>query len=219
MTCYLRFHEIVVGVQRTGAGEIDWDESLRRWQAATGAEGRDAALEAMPVTAVDVDALPATDLEPFAGLIVSSRTDQRLLDGMADRLAGFLDAGRVLVFSGQLAGGWIPGAAPFERHEPVPEGPPQLASEALFDGVDPKDVTGLLYRDGWHRPPDGAEIVARRADGSPGTYVDRTSTAGTILLHGGLDFLSFATDRSSAATMIPRLVAWVRAEADDVERP
>ncbi len=217
MTCYLRLHEVAVAVHRDVEG-ADWDEALHRWRDADGVDGRDAAMAAMPVTAVDLDDLPGTDLDPFAGLILSGRSDQRLLAGMADRLAAFLHRGRTVVFSGQLALGWLPGATPFEvaptTDQPGPGGLPQLACDALFAGVAPNDLGAtFLYGHGWHCPPEGAEVVARRADGTPGAYVDRTSTAGTILLHGGANLLANATTQSSAATIAPRLVAWVAGQA------
>ncbi|MGH8998653.1 MAG: hypothetical protein ACRDY7_04610 [Acidimicrobiia bacterium] len=216
MTCYLRMHEIAVAVRRP-LGPTDWDDTLRRWREARGVEGRDAALASMPVAAVDFDDLPDTDLGPFAGLILSGRSDQRLLAGMSAGIEAILEEGGVVVFSGQLAGEWLPGTTPFERTgassapgpDPLGAGPPQLASPALFDGVDPADVPSLLYRDGWHRPPSGAQVVARRADGTPGAYIDRNSTAGTILVHCGPNLLANGTSASSAARIVPRLVSWV----------
>jgi hypothetical protein len=74
----------------------------------------DAALAAMPVTAIDLDDLPTAELAPFAGLILAGRSDQGLLATMQDKLRGFLDEGRVVVFSGQLTHDWLPGATAFE---------------------------------------------------------------------------------------------------------
>lgn len=217
MTCYLRLHEVAVAVHRDAEG-TDWDQALERWRKADGVAGRDAALAAMPVSAIDFDDLPGADLDPFSGLIFSGRSDQQLLAGMRDRLAAFLDRGRVVVFSGQLTGDWLPGAAPFSPnaadHEAGEEGHPHLACDALFAGVAPADLGAtFLYRHGWHRPPDGAEVVARRADGTPGAYVDRTSTGGTILLHGGANLLANATTDRSAARIAPQLVTWVGSQA------
>lgn len=66
MTCYLRLHEIAVAV-RAGPEGTDWDECLRLWRAADGVGGRDLALGAMPVTAIDLDDLPSADLATAAG--------------------------------------------------------------------------------------------------------------------------------------------------------
>jgi hypothetical protein len=56
-------------------------------------------------------------------------------------------------------------------------------------------------------------VIAQRADGTPGAYVDQTSTGGTVLLHGGANLLANATTSSSAARIAPQLIDWVRREA------
>ena len=215
MTCYLRLHEIAVAVH-AGAGSTDWDECLRLWRAADGVAGRDAALGAMPVTAIDLDDLPTAELTPFAGLILAGRSDQSLLAAMQDKLRGFLDKGRVVVFSGQLTQTWLPGATAFEPGPP-PGGEParhQLVDHPIFSSVSPDDLgANFLYSNGWHRPPAGAGVIAQRADGTPGAYVDRASTRGTVLLHGGANLLANATTDSSAARIAPQLIDWVRQEA------
>ncbi len=217
VTCYLRMHEIVVAV-RAGAGQTDWAESLRRWRAADGVAGRDRALAAMPVTPIDLDELPATDLSAFAGLIFAGRSDQDLLAGMREKLRQFLDGGRVVVFSGQLTRGWLPGASPFETLEPHPstadEGPPRLAEHPLFAGVPASELgAGFLYRNGAHRPPPGATVIAQRADGTPGAYLDRASSAGTVLVHGGANLLANATVDGPTARLAGQLVDWIQDEA------
>lgn len=216
MTCYLRLHEVAVAVHGDVEG-TDWDEALGHWRDADGVDGRDAALAAMPVTAIDLDNLPGADLGTFAGLILSGRADQRLLAGMSDRLAAFLDQGRVVAFSGQLTHDWLPGETAFEPAPSAEEadgGNPRLAAHPLFIGVAPDDLGAtFLYHHGWHRPPEGAEVIAWRADGTPGAYVDRTSTDGTILLHGGANLLANATTDRSAARIAPQLVAWVAGQA------
>lgn len=210
MTCYLRLHEIAVAVRAEPAGGTDWDEVGRRWQGADGVDGRDVALAAMPVDLVEMDDLPATDLDGVAGLVLSGRSDQRLLAGLADRVAGLLDRGGVVVFSGQLTHDWLPGAQAFERAPArTADGPPRLAAHPVFAGVDPADLgPSFLYRNGWHRPPDGAQVIARRADGTPGAYVAHHG-AGTVLLHGGANLLANGATTGSATRIVPQLVEWV----------
>lgn len=215
MTCYLRLHEIAVAVH-AGADSPDWHESLQLWRAADGVAGRDAALAAMPVTAIDLDDLPTAELAPFAGLILAGRSDQGLLAAMQDKLRGFLDQGRVVVFSGQLTHDWLPGATAFEPGSAADAepGPPQLNDHPIFCSVSPQDLgTNFLYSNGRHRPPAHADVIAQRADGTPGMYVDRASTGGTVLLHGGANLLANATMDSSAARIAPQLIDWVRQEA------
>ncbi|HVE95991.1 MAG TPA: hypothetical protein VNA67_03270 [Pseudonocardiaceae bacterium] len=215
MTCYLRLHEIAVAVH-ADADNTEWAECLGLWRAADGAAGRDAALAAMPVTAIDLDDLPTAELAPFAGLILAGRSDQGLLTAMQDKLCGFLDQGRVVVFSGQLTHDWLPGATAFEP-DPAADGesgPPQLGDHPIFSSVSPPDLgTNFVYSNGRHRPPAGADVIAQRADGTPGAYVDRASTRGTVLLHGGANLLANATTDNSAARIVPQLIEWVRHEA------
>ncbi|MFN2495318.1 MAG: hypothetical protein ABR608_05345 [Pseudonocardiaceae bacterium] len=212
MTCYLRLHEIAVAVH-AGTEGTDWDECIRLWRAAEGAGGRNLALDAMPVTAIDFDDLPTADLSPFAGLVLAGRSDQVLLADMRDKLRGFLDSGRVVVFSGQVTHDWLPGAVAFEpgATADAESGPPRLAEHPLFSGVSADDLGGsFLYPNGWHRPPPSAEVIVHRADGAPGAYLDRASTGGTVLLHSGANLLANATMKSSAARIAPQLVEWVR---------
>ena len=49
MTCYLRLHEVAVAVHPAPGEVTDWDEVGRRWRLAHGVDGRDGALDAMPV--------------------------------------------------------------------------------------------------------------------------------------------------------------------------
>ena len=218
MTCCLRLHEIAVAVYAgtESTNSTDWGECLPLWWSADGVAGRDVALAAMPVTAIDLDDLPTAELAPFAGLILAGRSDQSLLAMMQDKLRGYLDKGRVVVFSGQLTHGWLLGATAFE---PGPQlggepGPPQLHDHPILSGVSPDDVGAtFLYSNGRHRLPVGADVIAQRADGTPGAYVDRTSTGGTVLLHGGAHLLANATTGSSAARIAPQLIDWVRREA------
>ncbi len=215
MTCYLRLHEIAVAVQ-AGADSTEWDACLPLWRAADGVAGRDAALAAMPVTAIDLDDLPTAELAPFAGLILAGRSDQSLLAAMQDKLRGFLDEGRVVVFSGQLTHNWLPGATAFESGPQLggKPGPPQLDDHPIFSGVSPDDFgANFLSSNGRHRLPAGADVIAQRADGTPGAYLDRASTGGTVLLHGGANLLANATTDSSAARIAPQLIDWVRQEA------
>lgn len=210
MTCYLRLHEIAVAVVADPAADTDWAEVTRRWQGADGVDGRDAALDAMPVALIETDDLPGADLDGYAGLVLSGRSDQRLLAGMADGIAALLDRGGVVVFSGQLTHDWLPGATRFERRDPgAHEGAPRLDDHPVFAGVEPGDLGGsFLYRNGWHPPPAGAEVIARSADGVPGAYVARAGS-GTILVHGGANLLANGTTTGSATRIVPQLVEWV----------
>ncbi|BBZ01506.1 hypothetical protein MCHIJ_09430 [Mycolicibacterium chitae] len=215
MTCYLRLHEVAIAVHPTPAqgegAETDWDEIGRLWTLAGGVDGRDAALDAMPVTLVDMDDLPDADLEGFAGLVIAGRADQLLLAGMKQRIAALLGRGGAVVFSGQLAEDWLPEATTFEWHQDKADttGPPRLADHPVFSGVDPEELGhSFLYANGWHRPPAGAEVIAWRGDGTPGAYVARAG-AGTVLVHSGNNLIANGVTTTTAARIMPQLVQWI----------
>lgn len=211
MTCYLRMHEVAVAV-RTDAGCTDWEHVMELWRSASGVGGRDDAVDAMPVDLIELDDLPVSDLAPYAGLILSGRCDQRLLAQSPDLIGELLDRGGAVVFSGQLTHPWLPGTAAFEHSEPPPEAdaPTRLAAHPVFAEISAEDLGGsFLYRHGWHPPPPGAEVIAWRGDGTPGAYVDRVTSGGTVLVHGGANLLANATGTGSGTRIVPQLVEWV----------
>ena len=214
MTCYLRLHEVAIAVHPTPgpgqSGEMDWDEIHRLWTLAGGVDGRDAALDAMPVTLLDMDD-PDADLEGFAGLIIAGRADQLLLARMKQRIAGLLDRGGVVVFSGQLAEDWLPETTTFEWHQSNADtaGSPVLADHPVFAGVAPAELGhSFLYANGWHRPPEHAEVIAWRADETPGTYVAKAGS-GTVLVHSGNNLIANGVTTTTAARIMPQLVQWI----------
>ncbi|MGQ0718490.1 MAG: hypothetical protein ACT4NP_14490 [Pseudonocardiales bacterium] len=171
---------------------------------------------------VDLYALAETDLSGYAGLIVSAMADQEHLAQHRDIIRDYLDAGGVVVFGGHLHRDWLPGAAPF-----VPLAPPSLrayrvaeiAEHPVFDGVEADDLTfrrgvaGFFAR-GHHPVPDGAEVLVRLAGGQPATYVDRVTTAGTILVQASCDLLGYGGSAGGTAQRIPeQLLDWVRAQS------
>lgn len=173
------------------------------------------------VEPLDIYELPDVDLDRFSGLLIPGSADQEWLHLHADLIEAYLDKGRVVVFCGHLFRPWLPGAASFV--------PKQIRSfrdytvkvakpHPVFAGVDPEDLTfrkgvaGFFAR-GHHPPPPGAEVLLTLADGEPITYCD-SRTRGTILLHSGNDLWGYAGDGSTAARMLPQLLAWIRREGE-----
>jgi hypothetical protein len=168
----------------------------------------------------DVYRLPELDLLPYGALHISGMVDQEFLMREREVISGFLAAGRVIVFCGQLLRPWLPGCGAFV---PAPISSYRdyvvqiVADHPVFAGVDPHDLTfrrgvaGFFAR-GHNPPPPGGEVLARLAGGQPVTWLDRSTTAGTLFVHAGNDFIGFADD-STAARLGPQLVDWVEAEA------
>jgi hypothetical protein len=170
---------------------------------------------------IDVYDLEEADLSPFLGLAVPGLTDQEHLWRHADKLRVFLDAGKVIVYSGMLFRPWLPGAGMFvpkkvrSHHDYFLT---QVAPSPIFAGIEIEDlvfrrgVAGFFAR-GHHQPPPGAEVILTLPGGEPALYIDRVSTNGTILVHGGNDMLGFANDTTTASRLTPQLLDWMRSEA------
>lgn len=182
------------------------------------------------VVHIDVYDLPHADLTRYAGLVVPGPVDQELLLREAHRIRAFLDSGRVLTFTGHLFRPWLPGARPFvpkgvDAVQRIPRGVHSSAAynvhvivpHPVFEGVLQRDLTlrrgvrGFFAR-GHHPPPDGAEILLALESGEPITYVDRSSTGGTVLVHAGADLLGYVGDDTTAARVAPQLLRWMRDE-------
>lgn len=170
---------------------------------------------------LDCYALTDADLSRYAGLLVPPSVDQEHLFRHRDLIRGYLDAGGVVVFGGHLHRRWLPGASTL-----VPLSSPSLgayrvaevADHPVFAGLTPDDLTfrrgvaGFFAR-GHHPPPDGADILVRLAGGEPVTYVDRSSTAGTILVQATCDLLGYGGVGGSAGRLGDQLLAWVRSKS------
>lgn len=180
------------------------------------------------VEPLDMYELPKADLEPYIALIITGNVDQELLYRERKVIRDFLDAGKVLVFSGHLLHPWLPGAGAFvpkEIRSFRDYGIRLVKSHPIFEGVKAEDLTfrrgvaGFFAR-GHNPPPEGAEVLLELAGGEPIVYVDRQSTRGVILAHSGYDLLGFGMDglysddapQTTAGRIAPQLLDWIRKE-------
>ncbi|QHZ54398.1 phosphate starvation-inducible protein PhoH [Brevibacillus sp. NSP2.1] len=171
-------------------------------------------------TFIDVYDLPEHDLSPYKCLVITGLIDQELLYRQKDKIRRFLDEKKVLVFSGNLFLPWLPGGSRFV--------PKQIRSHAdyevriakehpIFAGVETYDMTynkgvaGFFAR-GHHPLPEGAEVLLTLPGGEPITYIDRTSTKGTILVHAGNDLFGYNHPGKSTGRIAVQLTKWVRDE-------
>jgi hypothetical protein len=166
---------------------------------------------------LDCYALDRVDLSGYRGLIIAGMVDQEYLLRQRPRIEAYLASGGVLVFGGHLHRRWLPGCSPF-----VPLQHPTLAAyrvaevadHPLFEGLGPDELTlrrgvaGFFAR-GHHPPPPGAEVLVRLGGGEPATYLDRVSTAGTVLVQATSDPLAQGGRR---------LVDWMLAESAENHR-
>ena len=78
-----------------------------------------------------------------------------------------------------------------------------------------KGVKGFFAR-GHHPAPTGAEVLLTLPGGEPVTFIDRSSSKGTILMHSGGNLFNYASmvqDVEKTTNRIsPQLMAWVQEE-------
>lgn len=215
MTCYLRMHEVMVGVESLEREPV-WEDVITEWQRATTVEDRNGALSGMAVEPMDIYDLPRTDLGRFNGLILSGRVDQEFLHQKRAIIRDFLDDGKVVVFSGQLFRPWLPGAGMFTSREAdtIDETTsPSISPHQIFEDIRAEDLGGnFVYAHGHHPPPEGAEALVSLPTGEPVMYVDETSTEGTVLMHTGHNLLGYAGTGESARRLMPQLLSWINSE-------
>ena len=169
---------------------------------------------------LDIYELPNLDLSRLSGLLFPGSVDQEWLYQQRKLVKDFLDTGKVVVFSGHLFRLWLPGVRPFvpkEIHSFRDYEVRIAKSHPIFAGVRPEDLTyrrgiaGFFAR-GHHPPPPEAEVLLRLAGGEPITYLDRSSSEGTILVHSGNDLWGYAKETNTAGRMVAQLLDWIREE-------
>ncbi len=160
---------------------------------------------------LDCYQLAQVDLARYAGVVVPPLVDQEHLARHRGVIEAFLDIGGVVVFGGHLHRDWLPGASVFTPLEAPRLGDYKVSfvsDHPVFRGVDAADLTfrrgvaGFFAR-GHHPPPEGAEVLTRLAGGQPTTYVDQTSTAGTILVQASWDLLGYPAGLGTTSARIP----------------
>lgn len=163
--------------------------------------------------------LATTDLEAFDVLLAPRSSDAEALFARRHQIARYLDGGGVLIAFGELWTDWFPGCrwqpeCAADIREPV-----KVADHALFTGLSAHDLHWHPTHERWcchgHlQAPPGAEVLVANADGDAWTYIDRVSTAGTILASTNLDPDTHAFHGSAIARdLLERIVRWGDAEA------
>jgi hypothetical protein len=151
------------------------------------------------VDRLDCYTLGSTDLARYTALIITSAVDQEHLARHRRVIRNYLDGGGVVVFGGHLHRDWLPGASefvPLANRSLAGYRVVEVADHPIFRGMGPDELTfrrgvaGFFAR-GHHPVPDGAEVLTRLSGGEPATYLDRVSTAGTIVVQATSDLLSY----------------------------
>ena len=169
---------------------------------------------------IPLERLAQTELSVFDVVVVPRSCDADRLFARRHQIRRYLDCGGVLISFGELLTDWLPGAR-WEAERPVDvERPPTVTNHPLLAGFGADELW-------WHRGPQnwcchghvntsvGAEILVANADGQAWLYVDRVSTAGTIVSGSNLDLDTHAFHGdASAEVLLGRLLEWAAAEAD-----
>ena len=152
------------------------------------------------ISVIDEYDFDSTDLSKYNVLLITYFADQEYLYKHRHIIENFLNEGKVVVFCGHLFRKWLPGCSLFMPKKlntyqdyfvkTIPGAP-------LFDGVEIEDmvcnkgVAGFFAR-GYYHAPENAEVCLTFTDGKVISYIDRHTTNGTIIVHGGQNLLGYA---------------------------
>lgn len=173
-------------------------------------------------TQIDQYMFDKVDLEPFKCIFFHDFIDQEYLYIHKEKIASFLEEGKVVIFCGHLFKKWLPGCSLFTPktiNSFTDYTISKVIEHPIFEGVDTEDMTfnkgvaGFFAR-GTHSPvPSHAEVLLT-LPGMPTTYIDRNTTKGTMLVHAGRDLFSHRMQNKSTDRISTQLLQWVHDEFD-----
>lgn len=189
---------------------------------AFGLENRTDTFMVANFTLVDQYAFGELDLTPFKCLVVHDFIDQEYLYRQRKKIKAYLNAGNIVVWSGHLVKEWLPGCAIFTPKQVTKHSDYDISfvqAHPIFDGVETDDMTynkgvaGFFAR-GSHTPvPQGAEVLITLPDATYTTYIDRTTTRGTIFVHAGRDLFAQRMQAKTTDRISTQLLTWIHEEA------
>ncbi|QCR33598.1 phosphate starvation-inducible protein PhoH [Lysinibacillus sp. SGAir0095] len=184
-------------------------------------------VEMKNVTNLDQYKLATTDLTPYNVLVVTDFIDQEHLFENKEIIERFLDDGKIVIACTHIFRNWLSGINPFmprtiRNHMDYEMKVTNMKS--IFRGVDMlelayrKGVSGFYAR-GYH-PLANQEVEVHLAflDGTPITFVDRTTTKGTIVAHSGRDLLTYETGENSTQLISKQTLEWIESELALLDR-
>lgn len=175
---------------------------------------------------VDQYELEAIDLHEYKCLVVHDFIDQEFMFKQREKVRSFLDAGKIVIFTGHLFKEWLPGCplfTPKEIHQFTDYEISIAAPHTIFSGVISEEMTfnkgvaGFFAR-GTHSPvPAGAEVLLTLPGAMPVTYIDRQTTKGTIFVHAGRDLFVNRMQGKSTDRISVQLLQWVHEECRNLQ--
>lgn len=196
---------------------------------AFGEAGRSMAPSNIPsehISIMDQYEMNTESLAPYNVLIVTDFIDQEYLLEQKDAILNFLNEGKIVVACTHVFRPWLPNVNPFMPKNIRKHSDYEMMTTAtpeFFEGVDMNElayrrgVSGFYAR-GFHpAPTKDAQVVLTFLDGTPITYIDRTSTAGTIVAHSARDLTSYATGDNTTKRIASQFKTWLTDELARLE--
>lgn len=172
------------------------------------------------ISVIDEYELESTDLSNYNILMITYFVDQEYLYKHKEIIENFLNEGKVVIFCGHLFRQWLPGCSLFMPKkingykdylvQAVPGAP-------LFDGVEIEDmvfnkgVAGFFAR-GYYYAPEKAEVCLTFTDGKVISYIDRHTTNGTIIVHGGRNILGYKNPKKTTKKISEQALVLLKEE-------
>lgn len=173
------------------------------------------------MSVLDQYAFGEADLSAYNVLLITDFIDQEYLYAHRDKIAAFLQAGNIVISCAHIFRPWLPGINLFmPKHIRSFADYAVITEEAspIFGGVKQEELTvrrgvaGFFARGVHPVHREDVEVHIRFTDGTPVTYVDRTSTNGTILVHTSRDIFTYVTGDNTSKLVAPRMYEWLKRE-------
>lgn len=172
------------------------------------------------ISVIDEYEFESTDLYNYNVLLIDYFLDQEYLYKNKKIIENFLSEGKVVVFCGHLFRQWLPGCSLFMPKkingykdylvQAVP-GAPLFDGVEIDDMVSNKGVAGFFAR-GYYYAPENAEVCLTFTDGKVISYIDRHTTNGTIIVHGGRNILGYKDSKNSTKKISEQALALLKEE-------
>ncbi len=172
------------------------------------------------ISVIDEYELESTDLSNYNILLITYFADQEYLYKHKQIIENFLNEGKVVVFCGHLFRKWLPGCSlfmPKKLNNYKDYLVQTVPGASLFDGVEVEDmvfnkgVAGFFAR-GYYYAPEKAEICLTFTDGKVISYIDRHTTNGTIIVHGGQNILNYKDAEDTKKKISEQALALLKKE-------
>jgi len=168
--------------------------------------------------ALDVHALTEVDLAEYDLVVVPRSVSGDVLWVRRHQFERFLDAGGVLLASGEAWTNWFAGCH-WEAECPEDLLPPVLSDHPLLRNITPEALhwhgKGPRWCNQGHLlPPCGAEVQVANTRGDAWLYVNRSNTNGVIMAATNLDLDTHVFHgNATARELLQRILAWAEGEA------